>query len=82
MRHSRCAGSWGNVYDEYFTRLSSILISRFMMNLQEAKRCTSGSTGPSWSVSRLRFERVIGSIGETLGSIIMEGTDNDDEAEE
>ena len=53
-----------------------------MMNLQEAKRCTSGSTGPSWSVSRLRFERVIGSIGETLGSIIMEGTDNDDEAEE
>ena len=53
-----------------------------MMNLQETKRRVSGSNGESRSVSLVRFERVIGSIGETLESRIMEGTDNDDEAEE
>lgn len=53
-----------------------------MMDLQEARRRTSGSTGASLSVSQVRFERVLGSIGETLESRIMEGTDNDDEAEE
>ena len=62
------------------TRLSSILISRFMMNLQETNRRTSGSTGASWSVSHVRFDRVVGSIGEILESGIMESTD--DEAEE
>ena len=53
-----------------------------MMNLQEAMRRTSGSTGASLSVSHVRFERVIGSIGETLEPGIFEGTENDDETEE
>ena len=52
-----------------------------MMNLQEARRNTAGSIGESRSVSLVRFERVVGSIGEPFGlSITEDGAD--DEASE
>ena len=59
------------------TRLSSILISRFMMNLQEVKRFKTWPTSASRSVSLVRFDRVVGSIGETLESSIIEDTEDD-----
>ena len=55
-----------------FVRLSSILISRFMMNLQEAKRAASGSIAASQSVSLVQFDRVVGSIGELLEPVAAE----------
>ena len=59
------------------TRLSSILISRFMMNLQEVKRFKTWPTSANRSISLVRFDRVIGSIGETLESSIAEDRDDD-----
>ena len=59
------------------TRLSSILISRFMMNLQEVKRFKTWPTSASRSISLVRFDRVVGSIGETLESSIVEDTEDD-----
>ena len=61
------------------TRLSSILISRFMMNLQEVKRFNAWPTSASRSISLVRFDRVIGSIGETLESGIVEDRDDDED---
>ena len=58
------------------TRLSSILVSRFMMNLQEVKRFKTWSTSASRSISLVRFDRVVGSIGETLESSIVEDTED------
>ena len=52
-----------------------------MMNLQEARRVISGSIGASRSVSLVRFDRVVGSIGEILEPIIVECT-ADEELEE
>ena len=47
-----------------------------MMNLQDARQRLSGSTsggsGPG-TVSSVRFDRVVGSIGDTLGPSIVEG---------
>ena len=59
------------------TRLSFILISRFMMNLQEVKRFKTWPTSASRSISLVRFDRVVGSIGETLESSIVEDRDDD-----
>ncbi len=61
------------------TRLTAILTSRFMMNLQEASQAASGSTGVSGnrSVSLVRFDRVVGSIGESLGPLSIVGGDTD-----
>lgn len=56
----------------------SMLISRFMINLQEARRITSGSTGIDRSVSSVRFSRVVGSIGELLDSNIVEDVEDDE----
>ena len=61
------------------TRVSSILISRFMMNLQEVKRFNTWPTSTSRSISLVRFDRVIGSIGETFESSIVKGPDDGDE---
>ena len=49
--------------------MTAILIWRFMMNLQEARMGTSGSTGASAGqiASLVQFERFVGSIGEPLG---------------
>ena len=63
------------------TRLSSILVSRFMMNLQEVKRSNTWPTSASRSVSLVQFDRVIGSIGETLESSIVEDRDDDGDEE-
>ena len=63
-----------------YARLTSILMSHFMMNLQEAKRVTSGSMGESRSVSLVRFERVVGSIGQPLGLSVVEQVNDSDDA--
>lgn len=46
-----------------------------MMNLQDANRRLSGSTGESevGTVLSVRFDRFIGSIGDTLGPSIVDG---------
>ena len=49
-----------------------------MMNLQEARRVISGSTGASRSVSLVRFDRVVGSIGEILEPSSVEHTTGDE----
>ena len=57
-----------------------------MMNLQNARRVASGSIGSSRSISLVRFNRVVGSIGEPLELSIAEhiydDDDNSDEATE
>ena len=63
------------------TRLSSILISRFMMNLQEVKRFKTWPTSASRSISLVRFDRVVGSIGETLELSLVEDRDDDGDEE-
>ena len=57
-----------------------------MMNLQDANRRLSGSTGGSGAgvVSSVRFDRVVGSIGGSLGPSNADGGIHgleDDEAE-
>ncbi|KAM5536323.1 hypothetical protein V8D89_010015, partial [Ganoderma adspersum] len=54
--------------------LTSILISRFMMNLQEARMGMSGSTsgGGGRTVSLVQFGRIVGSIGEPLEQSMAE----------
>ena len=51
------------------------------MNLQEVKRFKTWPTSASRSVSLVRFDRVIGSIGETLESGIVEDRDDDEDEE-
>lgn len=48
------------------TRLTYILIEQFIVNLQHARQAALGSTAMSHSVSLVKFDRVIGSIGELL----------------
>ena len=55
-----------------FLRLSTILISRFMMNLQEARQVALESTGVNKSISLVQFDRAVGSIGVLLGSSILD----------
>ena len=53
-----------------------------MMNLQEVKRFNTWPTSASRSISLVRFDRVIGSIGETLESRIVGDRDDDNVDEE
>ena len=62
--------------DKESARLTAILTARFMMNLQDASRRLSGSAGGSngaGTLSSARFDRVVGSIGESLGPSVIGG---------
>ena len=52
-----------------------------MLNLQKAKQVTSGSTGTSRSVSMVQFDRVVGSIGESLVASTIENSEDDEALE-
>ena len=54
-------------------RLTAILISRLVLNLQWARRCTEEVSSWSQNTSFLSFDWVVGSIGESLGSKIAQG---------
>ncbi|KAI1782490.1 hypothetical protein LXA43DRAFT_905611 [Ganoderma leucocontextum] len=67
------AGS-GNVSDvtQFSEPLTAIiLVSRFMLNLQETRRRTAGVSGSRNGPSS-NFDRIVGSIGESLGPGIVD----------
>ena len=47
--------------------ITAILVSRFLMDLQEANNAACQSHSQPSAISNLCFNRVIGSIGSTLG---------------
>ena len=65
-------------------RITSILMSRFMLGLQAAISRTSASarselSGPRATVTSLAFEKVVGSLAMTHSSSFSSYTDDDDE---
>ncbi|PIL30385.1 hypothetical protein GSI_07570 [Ganoderma sinense ZZ0214-1] len=65
----------GNASDisKFNESLTAILIWRFMLNLQWARQQTEEVSSQSQNTSSLNFDRVVGSIGESLGSKIARG---------
>ena len=69
-----------------FVRFTAILVSRSMMNLQEAA-LRQGATqseyesmvGELRSLSSLHFSRLVGSFGQPVGSIVCEGDAKDEQ---
>ena len=53
--------------------LTAILIWRLMLNLQQARQRMEEISSQSQNTSSLNFDRIIGSIGESLGSNIARG---------